>query len=392
MKKVMLVFGTRPEAIKMAPLVKKFQESSDFETIVCVTAQHREMLDQVLDIFEIKPDYDLNIMKQGQDLYDITSRVLLGLRDVLNETNPDLVLVHGDTTTSTAAALAAFYKQIPVAHVEAGLRTNNIYSPWPEEMNRRMTGRIATYHLAPTELSRQNLLNENVNDDNIIITGNTVIDALFWVVNKIKNDDKLADILQKNIKNNGYDINRISRKDTRTCVSTRKLVLITGHRRENFGEGFKNICYAIRDLSIKYPNVDFVYPMHLNPNVRRPISEIFGKATNKSSNTFFIEPLDYLNFVFLMEKADIILTDSGGIQEEAPSLGKPVLVMRDNTERPEALDAGTVKLVGTDYNKIVDEVSQLLEDEEAYNKMSKAVNPYGDGSACERIIDFMKNN
>lgn len=392
MKKVMLVFGTRPEAIKMAPLVKKFQESSDFETIVCVTAQHREMLDQVLDIFEIKPDYDLNIMKQGQDLYDITSRVLLGLRDVLNETNPNLVLVHGDTTTSTAAALAAFYKQIPVAHVEAGLRTNNIYSPWPEEMNRRMTGRIATYHLAPTELSRQNLLNENVNDDNIIITGNTVIDALFWVVNKIKNDDKLADILQKNIKNNGYDINRISRKDTRTCVSTRKLVLITGHRRENFGEGFKNICYAIRDLSIKYPNVDFVYPMHLNPNVRRPISEIFGDATNKSSNTFFIEPLDYLNFVFLMEKADIILTDSGGIQEEAPSLGKPVLVMRDNTERPEALDAGTVKLVGTDYNKIVDEVSQLLEDEEAYNKMSKAVNPYGDGSACERIIDFMKNN
>lgn len=392
MKKVMLVFGTRPEAIKMAPLVKKFQESSDFETIVCVTAQHREMLDQVLDIFEIKPDYDLNIMKQGQDLYDITSRVLLGLRDVLNETNPDLVLVHGDTTTSTAAALAAFYKQIPVAHVEAGLRTNNIYSPWPEEMNRRMTGRIATYHLAPTELSRQNLINENVNEKNIIVTGNTVIDALFWVVNKIKNDDKLADILQKNIKNNGYDINRISRKDTRTCVSTRKLVLITGHRRENFGEGFKNICYAIRDLSIKYPNVDFVYPMHLNPNVRRPISEIFGDATNKSSNTFFIEPLDYLNFVFLMEKADIILTDSGGIQEEAPSLGKPVLVMRDNTERPEALDAGTVKLVGTDYNKIVNEVSQLLEDEKAYNKMSKAVNPYGDGSACERIIDFMKNN
>ncbi|MBQ8223222.1 MAG: UDP-N-acetylglucosamine 2-epimerase (non-hydrolyzing) [Bacteroidales bacterium] len=392
MKKVMLVFGTRPEAIKMAPLVKKFQESSDFETIVCVTAQHREMLDQVLDIFEIKPDYDLNIMKQGQDLYDITSRVLLGLRDVLNETNPDLVLVHGDTTTSTAAALAAFYKQIPVAHVEAGLRTNNIYSPWPEEMNRRMTGRIATYHLAPTELSRQNLINENVNKKNIIVTGNTVIDALFWVVDKIKNDDNLTEILQKNIKNNGYDVERVSRKDARPHVSTRKLVLITGHRRENFGEGFKNICYAIRDLSIKYPNVDFVYPMHLNPNVRRPISEIFGDATNKSSNTFFIEPLDYLNFVFLMEKADMILTDSGGIQEEAPSLGKPVLVMRDNTERPEALDAGTVKLVGTDYNKIVNEVSQLLEDEEAYYKMSKAVNPYGDGSACERIIDFMKNN
>ena len=384
MKKVMLVFGTRPEAIKMAPLVKKFQESDDFETIVCVTAQHREMLDQVLDIFEIKPDYDLNIMKQGQDLYDITSRVLLGLRDVLNETNPDLVLVHGDTTTSSAAALAAFYKQIPVVHVEAGLRTNNIYSPWPEEMNRRITGRIATYHLAPTELSRQNLLKENVNDNNIVITGNTVIDALFWVVEKIKNNDKLAETLQINIKNNGYDIN------TRTCASTRKLVLITGHRRENFGEGFKNICYAIRDLSIKYPDVDFVYPMHLNPNVRKPISEIVGNEANKSSNTFFIEPLDYLNFIFLMEKSHIILTDSGGIQEEAPSLGKPVLVMRDNTERPEALDAGTVKLVGTDYNKIVNEVSQLLENEDSYNTMSKAVNPYGDGSACERIVEFLK--
>lgn len=379
MKKVMLVFGTRPEAIKMAPLVKKFQESDDFETIVCVTAQHREMLDQVLDIFEIKPDYDLNIMKQGQDLYDITSRVLLGLRDVLNETNPDLVLVHGDTTTSSAAALAAFYKQIPVVHVEAGLRTNNIYSPWPEEMNRRITGRIATYHLAPTELSRQNLLKENVNDNNIIVTGNTVIDALFWVVEKIKNNDKLAETLQKNIKNNGYDVDR-----------QKKIVLITGHRRENFGEGFKNICYAIRDLSIKYPDVDFVYPMHLNPNVRKPISEIFGNEANKSSNTFFIEPLDYLNFIFLMEKSHIILTDSGGIQEEAPSLGKPVLVMRDNTERPEALDAGTVKLVGTDYDKIVNEVSQLLENEDSYNTMSKAVNPYGDGSACERIVEFLK--
>lgn len=379
MKKVMLVFGTRPEAIKMAPLVKKFQESIYFETIVCVTAQHREMLDQVLDIFEIKPDYDLNIMKQGQDLYDITSRVLLGLRDVLNETNPDLVLVHGDTTTSSAAALAAFYKQIPVVHVEAGLRTNNIYSPWPEEMNRRITGRIATYHLAPTELSRQNLLKENVNDNNIVITGNTVIDALFWVVEKIKNDDKLAETLQINIKNNGYDVDR-----------QKRIVLITGHRRENFGEGFKNICYAIRDLSIKYPDVDFVYPMHLNPNVRKPISEIFGNESNKSSNTFFIEPLDYLNFIFLMEKSHIILTDSGGIQEEAPSLGKPVLVMRDNTERPEALDAGTVKLVGTDYDKIVNEVSQLLENEDSYNTMSKAVNPYGDGSACERIVEFLK--
>lgn len=384
MKKVLLVFGTRPEAIKMAPLVKEFQEDSEFQTIVCVTAQHREMLDQVLDIFDIKPDYDLNIMKQGQDLYDITSRVLLGLRDVLNETNPDVVLVHGDTTTSTAAALAAFYKQIPVAHVEAGLRTNNIYSPWPEEMNRRITGRIATYHLAPTELSRQNLLKENVDNQNIIITGNTVIDALLWVVNKIKSDANLAETLQINIKNKGYDIDRIEDK--------RKLVLITGHRRENFGKGFRNICNAIKTLSIKYPNVDFVYPMHLNPNVRKPIAEIFGNDKDKSGNTFFIEPLDYLNFVFLMEKADIILTDSGGIQEEAPSLGKPVLVMRDNTERPEALEAGTVKLVGTDYDKIINEVSELLENKESYNKMSKAVNPYGDGSACKRIVDFMKKN
>ena len=382
MKKVLLVFGTRPEAIKMAPLVKKFQENSEFQTMVCVTAQHREMLDQVLDIFEIKPDYDLNIMKQGQDLYDITSRVLLGLRDVLDEINPDFVLVHGDTTTSTAAALAAFYKQIPVVHVEAGLRTNNIYSPWPEEMNRRMTGRLATYHLAPTELSRQNLLKENVDNQNIIITGNTVIDALFWVVNKIKEDDNLASTLQKNIKNNGYDVDRIEDK--------RKLVLITGHRRENFGEGFRNICNAIKTLSIKYPDVDFVYPMHLNPNVRKPISEIFGQENEKLSNTFFIEPLDYLNFIFLMEKAYIILTDSGGIQEEAPSLGKPVLVMRDNTERPEALEAGTVKLVGTDYDKIINEVSELLDNEESYNKMSKAVNPYGDGSACKRIVDFLK--
>lgn len=382
MKKVLLVFGTRPEAIKMAPLVKKFQEDSEFQTIVCVTAQHREMLDQVLDIFDIKPDYDLNIMKQGQDLYDITSRVLLGLRDVLSETNPDVVLVHGDTTTSTAAALAAFYKQIPVAHVEAGLRTNNIYSPWPEEMNRRITGRIATYHLAPTELSCQNLLKENIDNQNIIITGNTVIDALLWVVNKIKSDVNLAETLQINIKNNGYDIDRIEDK--------RKLVLITGHRRENFGEGFRNICNAIKTLSIKYPDVDFVYPMHLNPNVRKPIAEIFGNDKDKSGNTFFIEPLDYLNFVFLMEKADIILTDSGGIQEEAPSLGKPVLVMRNNTERPEALEAGTVKLVGTDYDKIINEVSELLENEESYNKMSKAVNPYGDGSACKRIVDFLK--
>lgn len=391
MKKILLVFGTRPEAIKMAPLVKKFQDNPEITTIVCVTAQHREMLDQVLEIFDIKPDYDLNIMQKGQDLYDITSRVLLGLRTVLDETNPDIVLVHGDTTTSTAAALAAFYKQIPVAHVEAGLRTNDIYSPWPEEMNRRMTSKLATYHLAPTELSRQNLIKENIDERNIIITGNTVIDALLWVIKKIKNDNLLAETIKDNIKVNGYDVDRIAKG--------KRLVLITGHRRENFGEGFKNICNAIRDLSQRFPEVDFVYPMHLNPNVRRPISEIFGlnvidkqHDVKVSTNTFFIEPLDYLNFVYLMEKADIILTDSGGIQEEAPSLGKPVLVMRDNTERPEALEAGTVKLVGTDYDKIVNEVSHLLEDEEAYNMMSKAINPYGDGSACERIVDFMINN
>lgn len=363
MKKILLVFGTRPEAIKMAPLVKKFQDNPEITTIVCVTAQHREMLDQVLEIFDIKPDYDLNIMQKGQDLYDITSRVLLGLRTVLDETNPDIVLVHGDTTTSTAAALAAFYKQIPVAHVEAGLRTNDIYSPWPEEMNRRMTSKLATYHLAPTELSRQNLIKENIDERNIIITGNTVIDALLWVIKKIKNDNLLAETIKDNIKVNGYDVDRIAKG--------KRLVLITGHRRENFGEGFKNICNAIRDLSQRFPEVDFVYPMHLNPNVRRPISEIFGlnvidkqHDVKVSTNTFFIEPLDYLNFVYLMEKADIILTDSGGIQEEAPSLGKPVLVMRDNTERPEALEAGTVKLVGTDYDKIVNEVSHLLEDED----------------------------
>ena len=371
----------------MCPLVKEFQKyPNDFRTIVCVTGQHREMLDQVLQIFEVTPDHDLNIMKQGQDLYDVTSRVLLGLRDVLKQEQPDVVFVHGDTTTSTAAAIAAFYQQIPVAHVEAGLRTHNIYSPWPEEMNRRMTGRIATYHFAPTELSRQNLLKENVDNKNIIVTGNTVIDALFWIVNKIKENDNLTETLKNNIKENGYDVER-----------QKKLVLITGHRRENFGDGFKNICNAIKTLSIKYPNVDFVYPMHLNPNVRKPISEIFGidvkNKTHKnqfSNNAFFIEPLDYLNFVFLMEKADIILTDSGGIQEEAPSLGKPVLVMRNNTERPEALDAGTVKLVGTDYNKIVNEVSELLDDESCYKKMSQATNPYGDGLACERIVDFMK--
>lgn len=380
MKKIMLVFGTRPEAIKMAPLVKEFQKHPDeFETIVCVTGQHREMLDQVLHIFDIKPDYDLNIMKQGQDLYDVTARVLTGMRDVLKESHPDVVLVHGDTTTSTAAALAAFYQQIPVGHVEAGLRTHNIYSPWPEEMNRQITGRIATYDFAPTPLSRENLLKENVSEDKITVTGNTVIDALYWVVDKIKSDKNLDSELEGILKSAGYDVNRLT--------EGKKLVLITGHRRENFGDGFINMCTAIKDLTKKYPDVDFVYPMHLNPNVRKPIHEVFGENLDNLGNMFFIEPLEYLSFVYLMEKSTIVLTDSGGIQEEAPGLGKPVLVMRDTTERPEALDAGTVKLVGTDYDKIVNEVSILLDDASAYDHMSKAVNPYGDGKACKRIVN-----
>nr|WP_306445511.1 UDP-N-acetylglucosamine 2-epimerase (non-hydrolyzing) [Odoribacter splanchnicus] len=377
MKNMMLVFGTRPEAIKMAPLVKEFQKYPEkFKTIVCVTGQHREMLDQVLRIFDIQPDYDLNIMKQGQDLYDVTAKVLIGMRDVLKETQPDIVLVHGDTTTSTAAALAAFYQQIPVGHVEAGLRTHNIYSPWPEEMNRQITGRIATYHFAPTSLSKDNLLQEGVSEERIIVTGNTVIDALYMVVEKIKNDGILSCELEKVLKASGYDIGRLS--------DGRKLVLITGHRRENFGDGFISMCKAIKSLSEKYPEVDFVYPMHLNPNVRKPIHEVFGKS--QRANLFFIEPLEYLSFVYLMEKAAIVLTDSGGIQEEAPGLGKPVLVMRDTTERPEALAAGTVKLVGTNYDKIVNEVSGLLDSQEYYEKMSKAVNPYGDGKACSRIV------
>ena len=379
MKKIMLVFGTRPEAIKMAPLVKEFQKHPEkFETIVCVTGQHRQMLDQVLEIFDIKPDYDLNIMKQGQDLYDVTARVLTGMRDVLEETKPDVVLVHGDTTTSTAAALAAFYKQIPVGHVEAGLRTHNIYSPWPEEMNRQITGRIAEYDFAPTPLSRENLLKENVDDSKIIVTGNTVIDALYWVVDKMKNDSSLDVQLKEELKKAGYYTDRL--KDGK------KLVLITGHRRENFGDGFISMCKAIKALAEKYPDVDFVYPMHLNPNVRKPIHEVFGENLEGLGNIFFIEPLEYLSFVYLMEKSNIVLTDSGGIQEEAPGLGKPVLVMRDTTERPEALTAGTVKLVGTDYYKIVNDVSMLLDDENHYEKMSKAVNPYGDGKACERIV------
>ena len=376
----MLVFGTRPEAIKMAPLVKEFQKyPKEFETIVCVTGQHREMLDQVLHIFDIRPDYDLNIMKQGQDLYDVTTRVLMGMRDVLKESRPDLVLVHGDTTTSTASALAAFYQQIPVGHIEAGLRTHNIYSPWPEEMNRLLTGRIATYHFAPTLLSRQNLLQENVADEKITVTGNTVIDALYWVVQKIKENKTLARELENILAKSGYTVSRLTQG--------KKLVLITGHRRENFGDGFISICKAIKSLSEKYPEVDFVYPMHLNPNVRKPIQEVFGES--QKANMFFIEPLEYLSFVYLMEKSAIVLTDSGGIQEEAPGLGKPVLVMRDTTERPEALEAGTVKLVGTDYDKIVNEVSGLLDSREYYEKMSKAVNPYGDGKACRKIIEAL---
>ena len=384
MKKIMLVFGTRPEAIKMAPLVKAFQaRKEDLETVVCVTGQHREMLDQVLSLFDIKPDFDLNIMKQGQDLYDVTSRVLLGMRDVFKTCVPDILFVHGDTTTSTAAALAAFYHQIPVAHVEAGLRTGNIYSPWPEEMNRLITGRIATYNLSPTKLSRENLLRENVSDSKIVVTGNTVIDALHWVTNKINNDKDLNANLAKELVTKGYDVTRLS--------NGRRLVLITGHRRENFGDGFRNICNALKALSEKYPDVDFVYPMHLNPNVRRPIHEAFGEDLSNLGNMFFIEPLEYLMFIFLMEKSDVVLTDSGGIQEEAPGLGKPVPVMRDTTERPEALEAGTVKLVGTDYDAIVDNVSLLLDNREAYERMSHAVNPYGDGKACGRIIDFIKS-
>lgn len=381
----MLVFGTRPEAIKMAPVVKEFQKHlKTFQTIVCVTGQHREMLDQVLRIFEIIPDYDLNIMKQGQDLYDVTSRVLLGMRDIFKEVNPDVVLVHGDTTTSMAAALAAFYQQIPVGHVEAGLRTHNIYSPWPEEMNRQITGRIATYNFAPTSLSRQNLLQEGVSEARINITGNTVIDALYWVLNRIGNDYVLGTELEKVVLKAGYDIRRLE--------GGRRLVLITGHRRENFGDGFISMCLAIKHLTETYLDVDFVYPMHLNPHVRKPIHEVFGEDLSGLGNMFFIEPLEYLSFVYLMERSTIVLTDSGGIQEEAPGLGKPVLVMRDTTERPEALSAGTVKLVGTDFNKIVNEVSILLDDNQAYERMSKAVNPYGDGFACKRIVETLNNS
>ena len=381
MKTILLVFGTRPEAIKMAPLVIKFQQYPDvFKPVVCVTGQHREMLDQVLEIFDIHPDYDLNIMKQGQDLYDVTTRVLLGMRDVLGKINPDIVLVHGDTTTSMAAALAAYYKQIPVGHVEAGLRTYNIYSPWPEEINRQLTGRIATFHFAPTSLSRENLLRENIKDSAILVTGNTVIDTLYWVVNRLKEDALLAQNIQIELRKSGYDVSRL--------LTGKKLVLITGHRRENFGDGFVQVCRAIKALLEKYPDVDFVYPMHLNPNVRKPIHDAFDGQIYE--NMYLIEPLEYLAFIYLMEKSSIVLTDSGGIQEEAPGLGKPVLVMRDTTERPEALTAGTVKLVGTDYDKILQEVSLLIEDASYYRRMSEAVNPYGDGKACDRIIEYLK--
>lgn len=379
----MLVFGTRPEAIKMCPLVKEFQKHTDeFKTVVCVTGQHREMLDQVLTIFDVKPDFDLNIMKQGQDLYDVTARVITGMRDVFKECKPDVVLVHGDTTTSTAAALAAFYQQIPVGHVEAGLRTHDIYSPWPEEMNRQITGRIATYNFSPTPLSEKNLMEEKAHG-NIYVTGNTVIDALHMVVDKLKNDTALAKEQEEILAKAGYDVNRLN--------DGKKLVLITGHRRENFGDGFIRMVTAMKDLSEKYPGVDFVYPMHLNPNVRKPIHEVFGEDLTRP-NFFFIEPLQYLEFVYLMEKSTIVLTDSGGIQEEAPGLGKPVLVMRDTTERPEALASGTVHLVGTDYDKIMNEVSTLLDDATAYEKMSKAVNPYGDGKACSRIVSVLNGD
>ena len=382
MKTVMLVFGTRPEAIKMCPLVKELKKNVQwFKTVVCVTGQHREMLDQVLKIFEVTPDYDLNIMKQGQDLYDVTARVLIGMRDIFREVQPDIVLVHGDTTTSTVAAIAAFYQQIPVGHVEAGLRTHNIYSPWPEEMNRQITGRIASYNFCPTSLSEKNLIEERA-IGKIYVTGNSVIDALHMVVDKLNSDKALATEQEEVLREAGYDVTRLR--------GGRKLVLITGHRRENFGDGFINICSAIRDLKNKYPKVDFVYPMHLNPNVRKPIHEIFGDDLGNFGNMFFIEPLQYLEFVYLMEKSTIVLTDSGGIQEEAPGLGKPVLVMRDTTERPEALASGTVRLVGTSYNKIMAEVSMLLDDEVAYEKMSKAVNPYGDGLSCSRIVEVLK--
>ena len=396
-KRILLVFGTRPEAIKMAPLVKAFQKQpKEFETIVCVTAQHREMLDQVLQLFDIRPDYDLNIMKAGQDLYDVTSRVLLGMRDVLKEAKPDVVLVHGDTSTSTAAALAAFYQQIPVGHIEAGLRTNNIYSPWPEEMNRQITSRIATFNFAPTHISEQNLLLENISKESIYVTGNTVIDALYWVIAKLANDTKLKELITNQLIESGLPVEKLKSWSTSDFNEKRKLILITGHRRENFGEGFLNICNAIKELALIYPEIDFVYPMHLNPNVRAAITQIFGdihdiRNNSCNLNVFFIEPLEYLQFVTLMNASYLMLTDSGGIQEEAPGLGKPVLVMRDTTERPEAVNAGTVKIVGTNKQLIIEEVAKLIERPEYYISMSHASNPYGDGKSCNKIINFLSD-
>ncbi len=374
-KKVMLVFGTRPEAIKMAPLVKEFEKDSNFETIVCVTAQHREMLDQVLNLFDITPDFDLDVMKPGQDLYEVTSNILLGLKPILSEVKPDLVLVHGDTATTMATSIAAFYQQIAVGHIEAGLRTNNIYSPWPEEGNRQVTGRLATFHFAPTQESKANLLKENVDVDRVIVTGNTVIDALLSVVSKIKSDKELEEKIKSDIKDKGYLVN-----------DDKRLILVTGHRRENFGQGFLNICEGLKALASEYKDVDIVYPVHLNPNVQKPVNEILSDV----DNVFLIDPLDYEPFVYLMNRSYFILTDSGGIQEEAPSLGKPVLVMRDTTERPEAVEAGTVKLVGTDKDKIISECKRLLDDEEAYKVMSRSHNPYGDGKACERVVSYLK--
>ncbi|MBD3797637.1 MAG: UDP-N-acetylglucosamine 2-epimerase (non-hydrolyzing) [Campylobacterales bacterium] len=377
MKKILIVFGTRPEAIKMAPLVKEFEKHNDvFDMKVCVTAQHREMLDQVLELFDIKPHYDLDVMKQGQDLYDVTSKILLGMRDVLTEFQPDLVLVHGDTTTTLATTLSSFYQRIPVGHVEAGLRTGNIYSPWPEEANRLLTTQVTKYHFAPTLKNKENLQKEHIPDKDIIITGNTVIDTLFMVVERLKNDENLATDTHNSIVEKGYN------------SSDRKVVLVTGHRRENFGEGFLNICTALKELAQQHKDVDFVYPVHLNPNVQKPVNEILKDI----DNVYLIAPLDYLPFVYLLKRSFLVLTDSGGVQEEAPSLGKPVLVMRDTTERPEAVEAGTVLLVGTDVENIKQNVSRLLENETYYKKMSYAHNPYGDGNACSKIVNFLKEN
>jgi UDP-N-acetylglucosamine 2-epimerase (non-hydrolysing) len=383
-KRILVVFGTRPEAIKMAPLILELKSHpSDFEIIVVVTGQHREMLDQVLNLFEIVPDYDLNIMSAGQDLYDITNRVLTGMRDIIKELKPNLVLVHGDTTTSMATALAAFYQQIPVGHVEAGLRTNNLLSPWPEELNRQVTGRIASLHFTPTETGKENLLKENVPDERIIVTGNTVIDAIMLVIERIRKEESVKALINNTLISCGYNPENVSNK-------SRRLVLITGHRRENFGEGFVNICNAIVKLAGKFPDVDFVYPVHRNPNVRKPVLSLIDPVANP--NIFLIQPLDYLPFVYLMSISEILLTDSGGIQEEAPGLGKPVLVMRNTTERPEAVEAGTVELVGTDTDKIINSVSELLTNNNRYSSMANAINPYGDGLASKRIAEFLKKH